>query len=198
MRKIIALIAVSLATASYADCSLRKEIISVGGLPVDNQQERYVQTGDNQFQCVYSFKVLVDKTWQWAEKYGTGKTSVKACLAARDAASTWLLERDDTNSEVSQRVTTVCDTAKKHDFAPVKKGQQVNISDLTIDPKYVNADGTIKFIRPVDAPELIEKCSIFLETEIRPNAAIQNKGYVCQTGRIWIVWKKWENSRIDN
>ena len=197
MRKIIALIAVSLATASYADCSLRKEIISVGGLPVDNQQVRYVQTGDNQFQCVYSFKVLVDKTWQWAEKYGNGKTSVKACLAARDAASTWLLERDDTNTEVSQRVTTVCDTAKKHDFAPVKKGQQVNISDLTIDPKYVNLDGTIRFIRPVDAPELT--CSIFLETQIRPDGvAVQNKGYVCQTGRTWTVWKKWENSRIDN
>lgn len=197
MRKIIALIAVSLATASYADCSLRKEIISVGGLPVDNEQERHVQTGDNQFQCVYSFKVLVDKTWQWAEKYGNGKTSVKACLAARDAASTWLLERDDTNTEVSQRVTTVCDTAKKHDFAPVKKGQQVNISDLTIDPKYVNLDGTIRFIRPVDAPELT--CSIFLETQIRPDGvAVQNKGYVCQTGRTWTVWKKWENSRIDN
>lgn len=197
MRKIIALIAVSLATASYADCSLRKEIISTGGLPIDNQQERYVQTGDNQFQCVYSFKVLVDKTWQWAEKYGNGKTSVKACLAARDAASTWLLERDDTNTEVSQRVTTVCDTAKKHDFAPVKKGQQVNISDLTIDPKYVNLDGTIRFIRPVDAPELT--CSIFLETQIRPDGvAVQNKGYVCQTGRTWTVWKKWENSRIDN
>lgn len=197
MRKIIALIAVSLATNSYADCSLRKEIISIGGLPVDNQQERYVQTGENQFQCVYSFKVLVDKTWQWAEKYGNGKTSVKACLAARDAASTWLLERDDTNSEVSQRVTTVCDTAKKHDFTPVKKGQQVNISDLTIDPKYVNLDGTIRFIRPVDAPELT--CSIFLETQIRPDGvAVQNKGYVCQTGRTWTVWKKWENSRIDN
>ena len=197
MRKIIALLAVGLAVNSYADCSLRKEIISIGGLPVDNEKERYVQTGDNQFQCVYSFKVLVDKTWQWAEKYGNGKTSVKACLAARDAASTWLLERDDTNTEVSQRVTTVCDTAKKHDFGPVKKGQQVNISDLTIDPKYVNADGTIRFIRPVDAPELT--CSIFLETQIRPDGvAVQNKGYVCQTGRTWAVWKKWENSRIDN
>jgi hypothetical protein len=197
MRKIIALLAVGLAVNSYADCSLRKEIISVGGLPKDNEQEQYVQTGDNQFQCVYSFKVLVDKTWQWAEKYGTGKTSVKACLAARDAASTWLLERDTTSTEVSQRVTTVCDTAKKHDFAPVKKGQQVNISDLTIDPKYVNADGTIRFIRPVDAPELT--CSIFLETQIRPDGvAVQNKGYVCQTGRTWTVWKKWENSRIDN
>lgn len=197
MRKIIALVAVSLATASYADCSLRKEIISIGGLPVDNQQERYIQTADGQFQCVYSFKVLVDKTWQWAEKYGNGKTSVKACLAARDAASTWLLERDNTNTEVSQRVTTVCDTAKKHDFGPVKKGQQVNISDLTMDPKYVNPDGTIRFIRPVDAPEMT--CSIFLESQIRTDGvAVQHKGYVCQTGRTWTVWKKWENSRIDN
>lgn len=196
MRKIIALVAVSLAANAYADCSLRKEIISVGGLPVDNQQERYIQNPNGQFQCVYSFKVLVDKTWQWAEKYGTGKTSVKACLAARDAASTWLLERDNTNTEIRQQVTTVCDTAKKHDFDPVQKGQQVNLSDLTIDPKYVNSDGTIRFIRPIDAPELT--CSIFLETQIRTDGvAVQHKGYVCQTGRSWTVWKKWEQSRID-
>jgi hypothetical protein len=79
----------------------------------------------------------------------------------------------------------------------VRIGQEVNLSDLTIDPKFVNADGSIRFVRPVDAPELT--CSIFLETVIRPDGvAVQNKGYVCKTGSTWTVWKKWENSRIDN
>jgi hypothetical protein len=118
-------------------------------------------------------------------------------MAARDTASTWLmLNTPEHDMSVQQNIETVCDTAKKKPTT-VRIGQEVNLSDLVIDPKFVNNDGSIRFVRPVDAPELT--CSIFLETQIRPDGvAVQNKGYVCRTGQTWTVWKKWENSRIDN
>ena len=194
-RLILSLLLATAATAN-AECYQRKEILSVGGLPVDNQRESHVQLGKNHYKCTYSFRVLVDRTWTWAEKYGEANTAVRACLAARDAASTWLLDHTpEYDLSVQQSVETVCDTTKKS-VSAVKVGQQVNLSDLTIDPKFVNADGSIRFVYPVDNQNLV--CSIFLENEIRPNGtAVQYKGYVCQTGQSWTVWKKWEQSRID-
>lgn len=194
-RLILSLLLATAATAN-AECYQRKEILSVGGLPVDNQRESHVQLGKNHYKCTYSFRVLVDRTWTWAEKYGEANTAVRACLAARDSASTWLLDHTpEYDLSVQQSVETVCDTTKKS-VSAVKVGQQVNLSDLTIDPKFVNADGSIRFVYPVDNQNLV--CSIFLENEIRPNGtAVQYKGYVCQTGQSWTVWKKWEQSRID-
>ena len=194
-RLILSLLLATAATAN-AECYQRKEILSVGGLPVDNQRESHVQLGKNHYKCTYSFRVLVDRTWTWAEKYGEANTAVRACLAARDSASTWLLDHTpEYDLSVQQSVETVCDTTKKS-VSAVKVGQQVNLSDLTIDPKFVNADGSIRFGYPVDNQNVV--CSIFLENEIRPNGtAVQYKGYVCQTGQSWTVWKKWEQSRID-
>ena len=197
MQRLIATLLIATAATASAECYQRKEILSVGGLPIDSQRESYVQLDKNRFKCTYSFRVLVDRTWTWAEKYGEGNTAVRSCMAARDAASTWLMTNTPEHDvSVQQNVETVCDTAKKRPTA-VRVGQEVNLSDLTIDPKFVNTDGSIRFVRPVDAPELT--CSIFLETQIRPDGvAVQNKGYVCRTGQTWTVWKKWENSRIDN
>lgn len=197
MQRLIFTLLLATATAANSECYQRKEILSVGGLPIDHQSESYVQLDKNRFKCTYSFRVLVDRTWLWAEKYGEANTAVRSCMAARDAASTWLmLNTPEFDISVQQNVETVCDTAKKRPSA-VKVGQEVNLSDLVIDPKFVNADGSIRFVRPVDARELT--CSIFLETLIRPDGvAIQNKGYVCKTQQTWTVWKKWENSRIDN
>lgn len=196
MRKLIFSLLLTTVTAANSECYQRKEILSVGGLPIDSQRESYVQVDKNQYRCTYSFRVLVDRTWTWAEKYGKGDTAVRACLAARDAASTWLLSNTtEYEVNVQQNIETVCDTTKKP-VNTVRVGQQVNLSDLTIDPKYVNADGSIRYVYPVDNQNLT--CSIFLENEIRPNGvAVQYKGYVCQTGRTWTVWKKWEQSRID-
>ena len=197
MQKLIVILLLSVTTFANSECFQRKEILSVGGLPIDNQSESYVQVAKNQYKCTYTFRVLVDRTWLWAEKYGEANTAVRSCMAARDAASTWLmLNTPEFDISVQQNVETVCDTRKKRPSA-VKVGQEVNLSDLTIDPKFVNTDGSIRFVHPVDTRELT--CSIFLETLIRPDGvAIQNKGYVCQTGPTWTVWKKWENSRIDN
>lgn len=197
MQRLIATLLIATAATASAECYQRREILSVGGLPIDSQRESHVQVQPNHYKCTYSFRVLVDRTWTWAEKYGEANTAVRACLAARDAASTWLMTAvPEHDISVQQNVETVCDTAKKQPRL-VRIGQEVNLSDLTIDPKFVNADGSIRFVRPVDAPELT--CSIFLETVIRPDGvAVQNKGYVCKTGSTWTVWKKWENSRIDN
>jgi len=196
MQKLIASLLLVTATAASGECFQRKEILSVGGLPIDNQRESYVQVDKNRFRCTYSFRVLVDRTWTWAEKYGEGNTAVRSCMAARDAASTWLLSNTpEYDVSVQQNVETVCDTAKKQ-ITTVRVGQQVNLSDLTIDPKYVNADGSIRYVYPIDNQNLV--CSIFIENEIRPSGvAVQYKGYVCQTGRNWTIWKKWEQSRID-
>lgn len=197
MRKIIALVAISLTVNSYADCFQRKEIINIGGLPVDNQRESYIQQPNGMYKCNYSFRVLVDKSWQWAERIAEGRSVVQACTAARDSARTWLLERaPDFGSEVQQSVETVCDTRKPADVRAVKIGQVINLSDVVPHPRYVNADGTFRFIRPVDAPEFT--CAVFIENEIRPDGvAVQHTGYLCQTGRNWTVWKKWESSRFD-
>jgi hypothetical protein len=196
MQKLIVGLLLATATAANAECYQRKEILSVGGLPVDSQRESHVQLGKNHYKCTYSFRVLVDRTWTWAEKYGEANTAVKACMAARDSASTWMLDQiPEHNLSVQQSVETVCDTTKKS-VSAVRVGQQVNLSDLTIDPKFVNADGSIRFVYPVDNQNLV--CSIFLENQIRPDGlAVQYKGYVCQTGATWTVWKKWEQSRID-
>lgn len=196
MQRLIISLLLASATAANAECYQRKEILSIGGLPVDSQRESHIQLGKNHYKCTYSFRVLVDRTWTWAEKYGEANTAVRACMAARDSASTWLLEQTpEYNVSVQQKIETVCDTTKKF-MSAVRVGQQVNLSDLTIDPKFVNADGSIRFVYPVDNQNLT--CSIFLENEIRPNGtAVQYKGYVCQTGQSWTVWKKWEQSRID-
>jgi hypothetical protein len=196
MQKLIVGLLLATATAANAECYQRKEILSVGGLPIDSQRESHVQLGKNHYKCTYSFRVLVDRTWTWAEKYGEANTAVKACMAARDSASTWMLDQiPEHNLSVQQSIETVCDTTKKS-VSAVRLGQQVNLSDLTIDPKFVNADGSIRFVYPVDNQNLV--CSIFLENQIRPDGlAVQYKGYVCQTGSTWTVWKKWEQSRID-
>ena len=196
MQKLIVGLLLATATAANAECYQRKEILSVGGRPIDSQRESHVQLGKNHYKCTYSFRVLVDRTWTWAEKYGEANTAVRACMAARDSASTWMLNQiPEHNLSVQQSVETVCDTTKKS-VSAVRVGQQVNLSDLTIDPKFVNTDGSIRFVYPVDNQNLT--CSIFLENEIRPNGvAVQYKGYVCQTGQSWTVWKKWEQSRID-
>ena len=173
MQRLIATLLIATAATASAECYQRKEILSVGGLPIDSQRESYVQLDKNRFKCTYSFRVLVDRTCTWL-----------------------MTNTPEYDVSVQQNVETVCDTAKKQPRL-VRIGQEVNLSDLTIDPKFVNADGSIRFVRPVDAPGLT--CSIFLETVIRPDGvAIQNKGYVCKTESTWTVWKKWENSRIDN
>ena len=192
----IFLVGLVICTTAGAVCHQRKEILSVGGLPIDNQQESHVELAKNKFKCTYSFRVLIDKTWTWAEKYGEGNTAIRSCLAARESASTWLLDQTPQyNLDVKQSVETICDTSKKLPNT-VERGQEVNLSDLTIDPKFVNSDGSIRFVYPIADQNLI--CSIFLENIIRKDGtAIQYKGYVCQTGKTWTVWKKWENSRID-
>jgi hypothetical protein len=196
MQKLIFIFLLLAVTAANSECFQRKEILSTGGLPIDNQRESYVRLSKNQFKCTYSFRVLVDGTWTWAEKNGEGNTAIKACLAAREAASTWLMTNTpEYDVSVQQNVETICDSSKKIPNV-VRIGQEVNLSDLTIDPKFFNTDGSIRFVRPVDASDLT--CSIFLENQIRSDGvAIQNKGYVCQTGHTWTVWKKWEQSRID-
>ena len=199
VRAVIFSLASLVVFSASADCYFRKEVLSVGGLPIDDQRESTVLQGNNQYECTYSFNVLVNGKWMQAEKIASHVNKTHACLLAREQARTFLLTAVPNEYEVDvlQNTEMVCDTRKQEQQLYVDIGQVVNLSDLVIDPRFIDAQGNIQLIEPYDAPQL--SCAIFLENVIRTDGiAIQNKGYACQTGKVWTVWKKWEAARIDN
>jgi len=186
-------------SGALGDCYFRREVLSIGGLPIDNEHESSVLQGDNTYECTYSFNVLINGVWTKAERVANHVNKVHACLAARDQAKTFLLTSvpDEYEVTVLQNTEMVCDTRKEERKLYVDIGDQVNLSDLVIDPRFIDPNGNIELVIPYDAPHM--QCAIFLENVIRKDGvAIQNKGYACQTGSVWTVWKKWEAARIDN
>ena len=174
-------------------------MLSIGGLPIDDERESVVLQGDNTYECTYSFNVLVNGVWIRAERAAGHVNKTHACLAARDQAKTFVLTEVPNEYEVNvlQNTEMVCDTRKQERQLYVDIGQVVNLSDLIIDPRFIDPNGRIQLITPYDAPHM--SCAIFLENVIRKDGvAIQNKGYACATGSAWTVWKKWEAARIDN
>jgi len=199
MKKLILILMVIATQIAYADCYFRREVLSVGGLPIDDESESIVLQSNNTYECTYSFNVLINGVWTKAERVGIHKNKVHACLSAREQAKTFLLTAvpDEYEVDVLQNTEMVCDTRKEERQMYVQIGQVVNLSDLVIDPKYIDSQGRIRLIIPYDAQHM--KCAIFLENVIRKDGvAIQNKGYACQTGSFWTVWKKWEAARIDS
>jgi hypothetical protein len=198
MKKLIILICIFTFQSAYADCYFRREVLSIGGLPIDDERESVVLQGDNTYECTYSFNVLVNGVWIRAERAAGHVNKTHACLAARDQAKTFVLTEVPNEYEVNvlQNTEMVCDTRKQERQLYVDIGQVVNLSDLIIDPRFIK-NGQIQLITPYDAPHM--SCAIFLENVIRKDGvAIQNKGYACATGSAWTVWKKWEAARIDN
>jgi hypothetical protein len=194
-----ALILAITATSALGDCYFRREVLSIGGLPIDDERESVVLQGDNTYECTYSFNVLVNGVWIRAERAAGHVNKTHACLAARDQAKTFVLTEVPNEYEVNvlQNTEMVCDTRKQERQLYVDIGQVVNLSDLIIDPRFIDPNGRIQLITPYDAPHM--SCAIFLENVIRKDGvAIQNKGYACATGSAWTVWKKWEAARIDN
>ena len=184
---------------ALGDCYFRREVLSIGGLPIADERESTVLQSNNTYNCTYSFNVLVNGVWTKAERVANHVNKTHACLAARDQARTFILTAvpDEYEVDVLQNTEMVCDTRKTEQKLYVDIGQVVKLSDLTIDPKFINPQGQIVLITPYDAPHM--KCAIFLENVIRKDGvAIQNKGYACQTGQAWTVWKKWEAARIDS
>jgi len=181
-----------------ADCYFRREVLSVGGLPIADQRESTTLQSDNTYECTYSFNVLINGVWTKAERVANHKNKVQSCLEAREQAETFLLTAaDEYDIEVLQNTEMVCDTRKEERKLYVDIGQEVILSDLVIDPRFIDKYGQIQLVTPYDAPHM--QCAIFLENVIRKDGvAIQNKGYACQTGSVWTVWKKWEAARIDN
>ena len=199
MKKLLFIVGIFAFQSVYADCYFRREVLSVGGLPIADQRESTTLQADNTYECTYSFNVLINGVWTKAERVANHKNKVHACLAAREQAETFLLSEapDEYDVEVLQNTEMVCDTRKEERQMYVQIGQVVNLSDLVIDPKYIDSQGRIRLIIPYDAQHM--KCAIFLENVIRKDGvAIQNKGYACQTGSFWTVWKKWEAARIDS
>lgn len=195
---LLALILAITATSALGDCYFRREVLSIGGLPIDDERESVVLQGDNTYECTYSFNVLVNGVWIRAERAAGHVNKTHACLAARDQAKTFVLTEVPNEYEVNvlQNTEMVCDTRKQERQLYVDIGQVVNLSDLIIDPRFIK-NGQIQLITPYDAPHM--SCAIFLENVIRKDGvAIQNKGYACATGSAWTVWKKWEAARIDN
>ena len=196
---LLALILAITATSALGDCYFRREVLSIGGLPIDDERESVVLQGDNTYECTYSFNVLVNGVWIRAERAAGHVNKTHACLAARDQAKTFVLTEVPNEYEVNvlQNTEMVCDTRKQERQLYVDIGQVVNLSDLIIDPRFIDPNGRIQLITPYDAPHM--SCAIFLENVIRKDGvAIQNKGYACATGSAWTVWKKWEAARIDN
>ena len=194
-----ALILAITATSALGDCYFRREVLSIGGLPIDDERESVVLQGDNTYECTYSFNVLVNGVWIRAERAAGHVNKTHACLAARDQAKTFVLTEVPNEYEVNvlQNTEMVCDTRKQERQLYVDIGQVVKLSDLIIDPRFIDPNGRIQLITPYDAPHM--SCAIFLENVIRKDGvAIQNKGYACATGSAWTVWKKWEAARIDN
>ena len=194
-----ALILAITATSALGDCYFRREVLSIGGLPIDDERESVVLQGDNTYECTYSFNVLVNGVWIRAERAAGHVNKTHACLAARDQAKTFVLTEVPNEYEVNvlQNTEMVCDTRKQERQLYVDIGQVVNLSDLIIDPRFIDPNGRIQLITPYDAPHM--SCAIFLENVIRKDGvAIQNKGYACATGSAWTVWEKWEAARIDN
>jgi len=183
---------------AFSDCYFRREVLSIGGLPTADERESTVLQSNNTYKCTYSFNVLVNGVWTKAERTADHANKTHACLTARDQARTFILTAvpDEYEVDVLQNTEMVCDTRKEERKLYVDIGQVVNLSDLAIDPRFIK-NGQIQLITPYDAPHM--KCAIFLENVIRQDGvAIQNKGYACQTGNAWTVWKKWEAARIDN
>jgi len=196
---ILSLILLAVAVNAMSDCYFRREVLSIGGLPIADEHESTVLQSNNTYNCTYSFNVLVNGVWTKAERVANHVNKTHACLAARDQARTFILTAvpDEYEVDVLQNTEMVCDTRKEERKLYVDVGQVVKLSDLVIDPKFINPQGQIILVTPYNAPQM--KCAIFLETVIRNDGvAIQNKGYACQTGQAWTVWKKWEAARIDN
>jgi hypothetical protein len=198
MKKLLFVISFFIIQSVYADCYFRREVLSVGGLPIADQRESTTLQADNTYECTYSFNVLINGVWTKAERVANHKNKVHACLIARDQAQTFLLTAaDEYDVDVLQNTEMVCDTRKEEQKLYVDVGDQVNLSDLIIDPKFITDAGQIQLVIPREAPHL--QCAIFLENVIQGDGvAIQNKGYACQTGSVWTVWKKWEAARIDS
>jgi len=197
--KLLLLLAVLVSQSVYADCYFRREVLSIGGLPIADQRESTTLQADNTYECTYSFNVLINGVWTQAERVAKHKNKVHACLAAREQAETFLLTAIPNEYEVDvlQNTEMVCNSRKEDSKLYVDIGDQVNLSDLVIDPRFITETGQIQLVVPREAPHL--QCAIFLENVIRKDGvAIQNKGYACQTGKLWTVWKKWEAARIDN
>jgi hypothetical protein len=193
-----ALILATTVSTALGDCYFRREVLSIGGLPIANESESTVLQSNNTYKCTYSFNVLVNGVWTKAERTADHANKTHACLTARDQARTFILTAvpDEYEVDVLQNTEMVCDTRKNEQKLYVDIGQVVDLSDLAIDPRFIK-NGQIQLITPYDAPHM--KCAIFLENVIRQDGvAIQNKGYACQTGNAWTVWKKWEAARIDN
>lgn len=196
---ILSVILLTVTANALSDCYFRREVSSIGGLPIADEHESTVLQSNNTYNCTYSFNVLVNGVWTKAERVANHVNKIHACLAARDQARTFILTAVPNEYEVDvlQNTEMVCDTRKEERKLYVDIGQVVKLSDLVIDPKFINPQGQIILVTPYDAPHM--KCAIFLETVIRKDGvAIQNKGYACQTGTAWTVWKKWEAARIDN
>jgi len=196
---LLSIILLAVTANVLGDCYFRREVLSIGGLPISDEHESTILQSNNTYECTYSFNVLVNGVWIKAERVANHVNKTHACLAARDQARTFILTAvpDEYEVDVLQNTEMVCDTRKEERKIYVDVGQVVKLSDLVIDPKFINPQGQIILVTPYDAPHM--KCAIFLETVIRNNGvAIQNKGYACQTGTAWTVWKKWEAARIDN
>ena len=181
-----------------ADCYFRREVLSVGGLPITDHRESTTLQADNTYECTYSFNVLIDGVWTKAERVAKHKNKAHACKIAREEIQTFLLTAaDEYEIDVLQNTEMVCDTRKEERKLYVDIGQEVNLSDLVIDPRFIDNYGQIQLVTPYDAPHM--QCAIFLENVIQKDGvAIQNKGYACRTGTALTVWKKWEAARIDS